>query len=148
MNALSFINPRFTSDLFDVIDRNFSDYTPAATSKEMFSTPRVDVRETKDQYILDMELPGMTEKDVEINLKDRVLSITSSKEEKKEDKKEEKDGNEYLIRERKSEKFFRSFTLPDDIDADKVGAAFKNGLLTINIPRHAETKTRQIAISA
>lgn len=149
MNSLSFFNPRFTSDLFDVIDRNFSDYAPALSDhSEMFSTPRVDVRETKDQYILDMELPGMTEKDVEINLKDRVLSISSAKEEKKEDKKEEKDHVEYLIRERKATKFFRSFTLPDDIDAEKVSAAFKNGLLTIDIPRHAETKTRQIAITA
>lgn len=149
MNALSFINPRFTSDLFDVIDRNFADYTPSlANTNEMFVTPRVDVRETKDQYILDMELPGMTEKDVEINLKDRVLSITSVKDAKKEEKKEDKDGVEFLIKERKSAKFFRSFTLPDDIDAEKVAANFKNGLLTINIPRHPETQTRQIAITA
>ena len=140
MNTLSFFNPRFTSDLFDVIDRNFS----GTESSSKCSLPRVDVRETKDEYVLDMELPGSTEKDVEINLKDRILSISSAKE----DKKEEKVDGEWLIRERVSKSFSRSFTLPEDIDSEKVSAGFKNGLLTISIPRRAQSKARTIAITA
>ena len=82
MNSLAFFNPRFTSDLFDVIDRNLADLVPSQATPQVVS-PKVDVRETPDAYILDMDLPGLTEKDVEINLKDRVLSISSKMEEKK-----------------------------------------------------------------
>lgn len=139
MNTLSFFNPRFTSDLFDVIDRNFSE-SPADGKNRL---PRVDVRETKDAYILDMELPGCTDKDVQINLKDRVLSINSAKEQK-----EEKTEGDWLIKERVSSNFSRSFTLPEDIDSEKVSAGFKNGLLSVSIPRKAETKSRAIAITA
>lgn len=150
MNTLSFFNPRFTSDLFDVIDRNFSDLGYSYPEKTM--VPKVDVREMKDKYVLEMELPGCTENDVAIDLKDRVLSIASKKEENaKEDKKENKENKEetsWLIKERVSTKFSRSFTLPEDIDADNVSANFKNGLLTIDIPRKAETKARRIAICA
>lgn len=140
MNTLSFFNPRFTSDLFDVIDRNFTQ----GETTERGIAPKVDVRETQDLYVLDMELPGRTEKDVEINLKERVLSITSVH---SEENKKEQEG-EWLIRERKTSRFARSFTLPEDIDAEKVSAAFSNGLLTITIPRKPEGKARTIAIGA
>ncbi|MCR4790260.1 MAG: Hsp20/alpha crystallin family protein [Treponemataceae bacterium] len=146
MNTLSFFNPRFTSDLFDVIDRNFSDldsYSGRAT------TPRVDVLETKEAYELQMELPGMTEKDVTIDLKDREITISSVEEkDAKEEKKEAKKDGCYLIRERYSSHFSRSFTLPDDINNEGVSAKFQNGLLTITIPRKEESKVKRIAISA
>ncbi|NLK45084.1 MAG: Hsp20/alpha crystallin family protein [Treponema sp.] len=141
MNALSLFTPRFTSDLFDVIDKNFGDFNPTLKTA---STPKVDVRETKDSYIMDMELPGFTEKDVEINLKDKVLSVSSKTEENKEEK---KDG-EWLIRERRELCFSRRFTLPNDIDEDKVTAGFKNGLLSINIPRKPEAQAKTIQISS
>jgi len=82
---------------------------------------------------------------VEINLKDRVLSISSVKDAKKEETKKE-NGVEYLIRERRTNSFARRFTLPEDIAADKVSANFKNGILTIDIPRRPESQPRQIEI--
>lgn len=142
MNSLAFFNPRFTSDLFDVIDRNLGDLVPSQASTPVV-TPRVDVRETPDAYILDMDLPGFTEKDVEINLKDRVLSISSKLQEKQEEKKE----GEWLIKERRSSCFSRRFTLPQDIDAEKVTAEFKHGVLSVDIPRKPEPQAKQIAIS-
>lgn len=142
MNSLAFFNPRFTSDLFDVIDRNLSDLVPSQASTPVV-TPRVDVRETPDAYILDMDLPGFTEKDVEINLKDRVLSISSKLQEKQEEKKE----GEWLIKERRSSCFSRRFTLPQDIDAEKVTAEFKHGVLSVDIPRKPEPQSKQIAIT-
>ncbi len=142
MNTLSFFNPRFTSDLFDVIDRNLGDLVPSQASTPVV-TPRVDVRETPDAYILDMDLPGFTEKDVEINLKDRVLSISSKLQEKQEEKKE----GDWLIKERRSSCFSRRFTLPQDIDAEKVTAEFKHGVLSVDIPRKPEPQAKQIAIS-
>ena len=140
MNALSFFNPRFTSDLFDVIDRNF----PTGEVSEKCMLPKVDVRETKDAYLLDMDLTGCTDKDVQINLKDRILSISSVKEEKKEEKTE----GEFLIKERRTSRFARSFTLPEDINGEKVKAEFKNGLLSVLIPRKPEAQSRSIAIIA
>ena len=146
MNTLSFFNPRFTSDLFDVIDRNFSDMDNFGCRTY---APKVDVQATKESYELEMELPGLTEKDVTIDLKDREITIASvddAKEEKKEAKEEVK--ATYLVKERVATHFSRSFTLPDDIDSAGVNAKFQNGLLTITIPRKAENKARRIAISA
>ncbi len=148
MNTLSFFNPRFTSDLFDVIDRNFNDYGYGENGKS--AMPRVDVSEKKDSYVLEMELPGYTENDVELDLKDRVLTISSKlKDAKKAEKEEKKESAEsvYLIKERRNSTFSRSFTMPEDIDQEKVSAAFKNGLLTVVIPRKAEAQTKRIMIS-
>ncbi|MGP1587540.1 MAG: Hsp20/alpha crystallin family protein [Treponemataceae bacterium] len=146
MNALSFFNPRFTSDLFDVIDRNFSDLDSFGRHS---ANPRVDVIETKDSYILQMELPGFTENDISIEMKDRTISISSVKEAEKENKiDEEKTEKEetFLVRERFSSSFTRSFSLPNDIDNENVSAKFKNGLLSITIPRKQESKSQRIAI--
>jgi len=79
-----------------------------------------------------------------INLKERILTISSVKEEKKE---EEKSGD-WLIRERKTMSFSRSFSLPQDIDEQNVSAEFDKGVLTINIPRKPEPKPLQISIKA
>ncbi len=149
MNALTFFNPRFTSDLFDVIERNFSDYLPSTNSTHSGSvSPRVDVRETKDAYTMEMDLPGMSEKDVEISVKDKILSISSVKEEKASRKEEdEKDGG-WVIKERRSISFARRFTLPDDINAEKITASFKNGVLIVDIPRKPEAQPRNIQIKA
>ncbi|MCM1321366.1 MAG: Hsp20/alpha crystallin family protein [Bacteroides sp.] len=146
MNALSLFNPRFTSDLFDALDRNFPEYMSETARNRSITPalPNVDVRETKDAYLLDMDLPGLTDKDVEINLKDRVLNVSSRKKAETEDKKE----GEWLIHERRSMQFSRHFTLPDDIDTENVAASFKNGVLSITIPRRSESKARTIPISA
>lgn len=90
MNTLSLFNPTFTSDLFDVMNKTMIDFLPAFTDGNPPTaklTPKIDVRETKDSYLMEMDLPGRTENDVEINLKDHVLSISSKIEEKKEEKK-------------------------------------------------------------
>jgi HSP20 family protein len=137
MNTLSLFNPTFTPDVFDLFDRNFGT-----------ATPSVDVKETDDAYIMEMDLPGRTEKDVELSLKDRVLSINSVQEDRKDEKKKDADGVEYLIRERRSSSFSRRFTLPEDIDATNVEANFANGVLTISIPRKAESQPRQITIKS
>lgn len=142
MNALRLFNPSFANDLFDAFDR---DLGIGATS---FTAPKVDVRETDKSYIMDMDLPGLTEKDVEISLKDRVLTISSVQEAEREEKKGKEDKEEFIIRERRSACFSRKFSLPEDIEADKVSAEFKNGVLTIDIPRRPEVQPRQIAIKS
>ncbi len=143
MNSLSLFNPAF-SDIFDAFDRGMNFLVPATTA----SAPRVDVKETENAYIMEMELPGYKDKDVEISLKDRILSISSRHEDSVEKKAEGKDNKagEYLIRERRMTSFSRKFTLPADINPDAVQASFKDGILEINIPRRPENQPKMIEI--
>jgi HSP20 family protein len=148
MTALGFANPRFTSDIFDVIERNFSNYFDRQSEKA--SVPKVDVREGPDAYILDMDLPGMTEKDVDVSFKDQILSITAARADsaRKDEKASEKTDDKWLVRERVFASFARHFTLPNDIEAESIKAEFSNGVLTITIPRKPEAKRAKIAITA
>lgn len=151
MNTLSIFNPRFSDGLFDAFDemnQAMGRFLPSEkTLAARFSAPKVDVKETKDAYLMDMDLPGLTEKDVEISLKDYLLSISSVKEAKTE-KEEKKDDGEWLIKERSSMQFMRRFSLTNDIDADAVKANFANGVLSVIIPRKSESSVRTIAINA
>ncbi|MBO6218930.1 MAG: Hsp20/alpha crystallin family protein [Treponema sp.] len=145
MNALSLFNDWLNNDF----------YGSEGLCGTSAAVPDVDVTENKDSYVLDMDLPGRTEKDVNLEINEGVLTISSAKTETKaiEDKrgkKEEKDEAEkpqFLLRERRRTEFRRSFTLPKDIDADGVTAGFKNGVLTVKIPRKAEVAPRKIQIS-
>jgi HSP20 family protein len=170
MKTLSFFNPKFSSDFFDVIDRNFYGRCGNPEMPKRF-VPKVDVKETKDSYIIDMELAGFSEDKVDIELQDRILTISSKREhprcqvekevenpeknsiateEKEVAPKPERQEIKWLVKERGFglKHFSRSFTLPEDIDGENVSANFKNGLLTISVPKKTETKSRKIAISA
>lgn len=129
-------------NLLEDFDRLFENVFSNAPTLESGQTPAVDVREEKDKYVLEAELPGMTEKDVDVSVEDNMLTIRSSKEESR----EERDEEGYLVRERRSRSFSRSFVLPKDVDRDKVDARFKHGLLTLTMPKTAESKARQIEI--
>lgn len=127
------------NELFDwnrMLD-NFFDDTPVWNTR----TPAVDVREDEDGYRMEAELPGLTDKDVELKIEDNILSLSSRKDESKE---ENKDG--YLIRERRSAEFCRTFVLPKDVDRENIKAEFKNGLLTVSIPKAPEAKPRTIDV--
>jgi len=108
------------------------------------ANPAVDVRETDDGYFLEADLPGLTEKDLEVRVDGRTLTIESKKEEKAEKKEE----GQYVIRERRSVSFSRAFTLPEDADAENVEASFKNGVLELSIKKRPEAKRRFVEIKA
>jgi len=152
MNTLSIFNPRFSDgllDAFDEMNQTMGNFFPTGkTFAARMAAPKVDVKETKDAYLMDMDLPGLTDKDVEISLKDNLLSISSVKKTKSEKKEDSKEDGEYLIRERSSMEFMRRFTLPNDIDADAVNAKFVNGVLSVTIPRKVESAARTITINA
>jgi HSP20 family protein len=93
-----------------------------------------------------MELPGFDEKNIEIHIDGLNLTIASRREEKKE-KESEKTGN-YILRERRQDTFFRSFELPKNADPEAVTAAFKNGILSLNIKKRAEPQKKTIHINA
>lgn len=150
MNTLTLfnqrLNPRFSSALFDEMEKNMLDFLPSFEdeNRKMFNyLPSVDIKEEKDAYSLQMDLPGVCEKDVEISLNNRVLSIATKAEEKTE-KKDEK----FLLKERRTSSFERRFTLPEDVDGENISAEFKNGVLGISIPRKALASSRRIEIKA
>lgn len=105
--------------------------------------PSVDVSETESEIVVRAELPGMTQDDIELNLQDSVLTL---KGEKKQEKEEEKES--YHRMERCYGCFSRSFTLPANIDQDKIQASFKDGVLVVNLPKSEEAKPKKIAITA
>ena len=140
MNELSLFN-----NFFDDVLPAMPDFTFTRTP----SMPKVDVKETKDSYNMIMDLPGMDEKDVNVELDHNVLKISSVHTENTE-KKEDKDANDgkYLIRERRMASFSRSFTLPEDVDGSKISATFKNGILALTMPRTSAPAPKKIAITA
>lgn len=104
-------------------------------------TPTVDVYEEKDDIVVKAELPGMDKNDIEVNISDSELTLKGEK--KKEEKIEQKD---YYRCERSYGAFFRSVELPKGVQADKVKASFKNGILEVRIPKSEEAKTREVKI--
>ena len=127
--------------LWDEMDRVFDNFLVDAPARSRSWSPAVDVRENENEYVLEAELPGLTEEDVEVKVEDNLLTIASAKDE---DKKEEKNG--YLIRERRSAHFSRSFVLPKDVDAEKIDGVYKNGVLSLHLAKKPESKPKSIKI--
>ncbi|MDR0552255.1 MAG: Hsp20/alpha crystallin family protein [Spirochaetaceae bacterium] len=114
-----------------------------ALGRNFVRFPAVDVMETNDSYVVEAELPGYEEKDIEVNVDNNTLTIES-----KSDAENEKTDAEhqYVIRERRRSQFSRSFRLPENADTDTVNAGFNNGLLRLEIKKRAEAKKRVIQI--
>jgi HSP20 family protein len=107
-------------------------------------SPRVDVVETDKEIEISAELPGLEEEDISVGLPQNVLMISGEKREEKEEK-----GHNYLRAERSYGAFRESIPLPSDVDANKADAVFRNGVLTVTLPRTAKTQSRKrIAIKA
>jgi len=104
-------------------------------------TPSVDVTESGGNLVVTAELPGLSRDDVDIDLSDGVLTIRGEKQEEK-----ERDQQEMHVIERSFGTFSRSFTLPYDVDENKVNAEFKNGILRIVLPRSEKARGRKIEI--
>lgn len=113
--------------------------------------PKVDIVKRDDSYVLKMELPGRSEKDVDVQIEKGILTISSRKEECKEvseNENAEKTVSEekYLLRERKISEFSRSFEFSDDVDVEKASASFANGILEISLPRKEKPLPKKIEI--
>lgn len=125
-----------------VMDRFFS---PELFEGSDFSTsrwlPNMDVQEDKDRFTISMELPGLSKDDVSLTVREGMLTIEGER--KQED---EKEGVNYHRVERRYGKFLRSFQLPVRVKEDKIEAVFKDGVLTVQIPKAEEVKPKQIAV--
>ena len=104
--------------------------------------PAVDIFESKDgEYVLKAELPDTKREDIHLTFENGVLTLTG-------ERKAEFDGHEghYHRSERAYGRFSRSFTLPATVDANRIQAAYKEGILTIRVPQREEAKPRQITV--
>jgi HSP20 family protein len=97
--------------------------------------PATDVAEKDGEYEITTELPGLDDKSIEVKVADGTLTIKGEKQEEKQEKKKD-----YYVSERRYGSFFRSFALPDDVDADKIEASFAKGVLTVKLPKSAQLK--------
>ena len=104
-------------------------------------TPSVDIYETENEVVLTAEIPGIEDQDIEIKLEDSTLSIKGERKLEKETKEE----NYHRI-ERAYGTFYRSFTIPHNVDQDKIQAEHENGVLKITMPRKPELKPQKVKI--
>jgi len=103
--------------------------------QKFVAAPAVDVAETDKAYEISAELPGMDQKNVEVNVANGGITIRGEKKEETEEKKKD-----YYVSERRYGSFERYFELPDGIDADRIEATFKNGVLKVTLPKTAEAQ--------
>jgi HSP20 family protein len=128
----------------DFFDRRMRPWWPERWLRtEGFTTnvPALDVFEEKDELVVKAELPGMEKDNVEVNLTNHTLTIKGEKK-KEEEVKEEK----YYRSERSYGSFVRTLQLPADVQADKVKASFKNGVLEVRLPKTEEAKAKEIKV--
>jgi len=133
------------SSLRDELDRLFeSPWTELARTSQLLSgwTPALDVHEDKDNFVVQAELPGMKREEIDVSLHDGALSLSG---ERKTEKKYEE--AEVYRTERFFGKFQRTVTLPTPVAADKVKAQYKDGVLTITLPKTEEAKPKQIDVN-
>jgi HSP20 family protein len=127
------------------MDRLWDDYFGSGRRafKSESWVPSVDVSETGDKIVVKAEIPGMDSKDIDISLSGDILTIKGEKKSEREEKEE----NYHLV-ERSYGMFARSLRLPAGVDADKIEASYKNGVLTVTCLKKEEAKPKAIEIKA
>ena len=133
------------SDLRDEIDRLFdSPLNELTRTSQLLSgwTPALDVFEEKDNFVVKAELPGMKKEDIEVSFHDGSLSLSGERQS------ETKQHDAEIYRaERYFGRFQRTVTLPAAVAADKIKAAYKDGVLTVTLPKTEEAKPKQIDVA-
>lgn len=136
---------RDVSSLQDEVERVFRQAfgeRSAASSAGAFS-PALDVEETEEAFTLHVELPGVNAEEVEVSLEENVLTVAGERRFY-----DERASEGFRRIERHFGRFHRAVRLPDRVDADRVSAAYRDGLLTITVPKAEEAKPRRIQITA
>lgn len=103
--------------------------------------PMADISEDENEYVIKAELPELKKEDVKVTVENGVLTISGERKFEKEEKKKK-----YHRVERAYGRFTRSFALPDNADASKVKAEFKDGMLTVHLPKSEKAKPKQIEV--
>jgi HSP20 family protein len=111
---------------------------------DRYTVPAANVKETENEFVIELAAPGMEKKDFKIDLNDNMLNISAEREVKNESKEEGKAGEKYFRQEFCYGKFNKSYNLPDNVVVDKINATYKDGILYVNIPKDKEAKLQKI----
>ncbi|MDR1956245.1 MAG: Hsp20/alpha crystallin family protein [Treponema sp.] len=159
MKSVMLYRPAMLEHALDDLDRyveSFFGESSMLPAARLFNhLPAVDIRETKDAYLLDAELPGYAEENIQVHVDGGTLTIESKQEaasarnvsEKKDADKKEEEEKVFIIRERGRSAFTRSFKLPENADPDTISADFKNGILSLEIKKRTASQKRVIPIA-
>ena len=128
----------------DEMNRLF-DFSWPSRDTGLFSgwSPTLDLFDDKDNFLVNVELPGMKKEDIDLSIHDGVLTISG---ERKHEHTEGKEGETSYRSERYFGRFQRSVTLPALVDASKVKASYKDGILTVTLPKSEEAKPKHISV--
>ena len=128
---------------FPNLYRDLDQLFHASTGEErpQTMTPAVDVREEEEHFLLQADLPGVAKEEIEVKVEENTLILSGSREL---DSEEERDG--YHYRERRSGTFSRSFNLGDNVSPEGIEATYRDGVLTVTLPKKPEAKPRQIPV--
>jgi len=133
--------PDFQAELGRLFGRPLFPATWPATMNGGQWCPEVDITEEKDRIVVKADLPGMKQEEIAVEVSDGVLTIKGER--KRES--ETKEGKTYRV-ERSYGSFLRAFALPAGVDAAKVNAAYRSGVLEVALPKLAEAKAKQIMV--
>lgn len=127
-----------------VIDRFFDDPLFRAFDETVEASgswvPPVEVSESDNELVFTVEVPGLTEKDIKLNVENQVLTFGGERLD------ERQEGTTRLRTERRYGKFSRSFRLPETAQVEKISASMKNGILTITVPKREDARRRRIDV--
>jgi HSP20 family protein len=145
MNLIRYNPTRDLWHLRDEMDKIFNQFTTrtfdSEETPEVDWSPRVDITENENSYVVKAELAGLSKDDVKITMKEDVLTIRGEK------KSETKSENENVhLLERRYGRFVRAFRLPSSVNSKKIDATFKDGILTLSLPKAEEAKPKEIEI--
>lgn len=127
----------------EVINQWFEDILEPEFSITPFreTYPKIDMKETEKEFIINAEIPGVDKKDIKLEVQDNLLTISFEKKQEK----DEKDRGWRII-ERSYGKFSRTISLPQPVKSENAKASYKDGVLKITLPKQKETKTNEIKI--
>jgi len=125
----------------DRLWENFFGERPLARVWEREWAPSLDMSETKDNFVVKVEVPGIDAKDIDISLTGDVLTIKGEKKQEKEEKEED-----YHFVERSYGGFSRSVRLPAEVESRKIKASYKNGILRVTLPKSEKVKAKEVKI--
>jgi HSP20 family protein len=134
--------PDLRREIDQLFDQFFSPGSLSAAGGEGF-VPKLELQESADNYLIRAELPGLGAEDIELNVDNDVLSLRGEKRQG-----EEKNFRGFHYSERSYGSFTRAIQLPPGVDASKIDASFKNGVLEVKIPKSERAKPQKIAVSS
>lgn len=130
------------------MDRFFDELTPFSWMRENNGgsimdvwAPSTDMSEDENEYVIKMDIPGMTKDDIEVNFEDNRIIIRGERSEEEEEEKKD-----YIRKERYDGSFYRSFTIPKTVEEDQIKAKFEEGVLKINLPKAEVSKPKEVKV--